>query len=138
MKDLKVLIVDDLEEVRKLLKMLLRRLGIKQIYEATDAHEALRILEKQTDFDKNKGHYIKLVLCDINMPKMDGIKFLDEIKKRKEFDDVAVILITGEGTKETVVEAIELGTDGYIVKPYTLKLFTEKITKALERKGELK
>ena len=138
MKDINVLIVDDLENVRKVLKTILKNLGFKQIHEATDGREALRILESQDETDKTMRRNIKLVLCDINMPKMDGIEFLKELRKRKEFDDVAVIMVTGEAIKETIVEAIELGVDGYIVKPYTQKIFEEKITKALERKGELK
>ena len=138
MKDIDVLIVDDIEDVRKLLKTLLRSLGIKQIHEATNGREAFRILESQDEIDKIMRRHIKLVLCDVNMPKMDGIEFLKELKKRKEFDDVAVIMVTGEATKETIVEAVELGADGFILKPYTQKTFIEKITKALERKGELK
>ena len=133
-----VLIVDDIEDVRKLLKTLLRSLGFKQIHEAANGREAFRILESQDEIDKIMKRHIKLVLCDINMPKMDGMKFLKELKKRKEFDDVAVIMVTGEATKETIVQAGELGADGFILKPYTQKIFIEKITKALERKGELK
>ena len=116
----------------------LRSLGVKQIHEATNGREAFRILESQDEIDKVMRRNIKLVLCDINMPEMDGIKFLQELKKRKQFDDVAVIMVTGEATKEMIVEASELGADGFILKPYTQKIFAEKITKALERKGELK
>ena len=137
MKDLKVLIVDDLEYVRKLLKTLLRSLGVKQIHEATNGYEALMILESQDKANKIMRGNIKLVLCDINMPKMDGLKFLKELKKRKEFDDVAVIIVTGDATKETIIEASKLGADGFILKPYTQKIFIEKITQALERKGDL-
>ena len=84
MKDLRVLIVDDMETARKILRAQLRNLGVKQIHEATNGHEALRILEKQSDIAKIMRRNIELVLCDINMPKMDGIKLLGEIKKRKE------------------------------------------------------
>ena len=136
--DINVLIVDDIEDVRKLLKTLLRRLGIKQIHEATNGREAFRILESQDEINKIMKRQIKLVLCDINMPKMDGIKFLKELKKRKEFDDIAVIMVTGEATEEASVEASELGADDFIIKPYTQNIFKEKITKALEGKGELK
>ena len=138
MKDIGVLIVDDIEDVRKLLKTLLRGLGIKQIHEATNGREALRILEKQDDIDKIMRRNIKLVLCDINMPKMDGIKFLKKLKERKEFDDLAVIMVTGEATEEATLEASELGADDFIIKPYTQKIFLHKITKALEKKVELK
>ncbi|MFH1491158.1 MAG: response regulator [Pseudomonadota bacterium] len=81
MKDLKLLIVDDLEEVRNLLKALLRTLGIKQIHEATDGREALRILENHHEIGKIERRNIQLVLCDINMPEMDGLKFLKVVKK---------------------------------------------------------
>ena len=138
MKDIDVLIVDDIEDVRRLLKTLLKRLGITQIHEATNGREAFRILEGQDEIDKLMKRRIKLVLCDINMPKMDGIKFLKKLKERKEFDDLAVIMVTGEATEEATLEASELGADDFIIKPYTQKIFLHKITKALEKKGELK
>ena len=79
-----------------------------------------------------------MVLCDIVMSKMDCIKLLGEIRKRKEFADIAVILIAGKSTKETIAKSIAHSVDGYIIKPYTQKILVEKITKALEKKAERK
>jgi len=135
--DLNVLIVDDLGNVRGLLRTLLKKLGVKQFHEATNGLEALRILESQHEIDKIMRRDINMVLCDINMPKMGGIEFLREIKKRKEFDNVAIIMIAGEYKKETIVEAKGLDVDGFIIKPYTLNTFKDKITKALERKKKI-
>ncbi len=137
MKDIRALIVDDLGDIRGLLRAILKRMGVKEIHEATNGLEALRILERQNKTAKimHLNININVVLCDINMPKMDGITFLREINKRKEFNDVVVIMVTGEGKKETIVEAVKFGADDCIVKPYTLKTLEEKITKAFTRKG---
>ena len=110
-------------------------MGAKGIYEATNGLEALRILAEKDESGKAISQDINVILCDINMPKMDGISFLREIRKSEEFNRVAIIMITGEGTKEKVVEAIKLGADAFIIKPYTLKTVEDKITKVLERRG---
>ena len=135
MKEINALVVDDLAEVRTIVKAVLKRMGAKGIYEATNGLEALRILAEKDESGKPISQDINVILCDINMPKMDGISFLREIRKSEEFNRVAVIMITGEGTKEKIVEAIKLGADSFIIKPYTLKTVEDKITKVLERKG---
>lgn len=138
MEDLRVLIVDDLETARKILRAQLRSMGFKHIHEATNGLEALRVLERQGNAAKIMERNIKLILCDINMPEMDGIKFLGEIRGREEFGDIAGVFITGENTKETVIKALKLFAAGYIIKPYTQEVFLDKITQILEKKELLK
>jgi len=132
MSGMKVLIVEDNVTNRKLIKILLKRIGIKQIYEAENGIEAIKILERQIK-DIFRGQSIDLVLCDIQMPKMDGIEFLSEVRKRKELKDLPVIMITAASERETVLASVKLGIDGYIVKPITHAIIEENVTKVFKK-----
>src|SRR5690606_16540484 len=129
-----ILIIDDEKAIRKTLSEILSFEGY-QIDEAADGEEGLKkFSEKNYD----------LVLCDIKMPKLDGIEFLE--KARQHNPDVPVIIISGHGNIETAVEAVKRGAFDYISKPpdlnrllITLKNATEKQelvkeTRTLKRK----
>ncbi|MGZ5252817.1 MAG: sigma-54-dependent transcriptional regulator [Flavitalea sp.] len=129
-----ILIIDDEKAIRKTLTEILSYEGYK-IEEASDGEEGLRKFKEKT-FD--------VVLCDIKMPKLDGIEFLD--KAREVNPDVPVIMISGHGTIETAVEAVKKGAYDYIAKPpdlnrllITIRNATDKTnlvteTKVLKRK----
>lgn len=129
-----ILIIDDEKAIRKTLTEILSYEGYK-IEEASDGEEGLRKF-KEKNFD--------VVLCDIKMPKLDGIEFLD--KAREVNPDVPVIMISGHGTIETAVEAVKKGAYDYIAKPpdlnrllITIRNATDKTnlvteTKVLKRK----
>jgi two-component system, NtrC family, nitrogen regulation response regulator NtrX len=129
-----ILIIDDEKAIRKTLTEILSYEGYK-IEEASDGEEGLRKF-KEKSFD--------VVLCDIKMPKLDGIEFLD--KAREVNPDVPVIMISGHGTIETAVEAVKKGAYDYIAKPpdlnrllITIRNATDKTnlvteTKVLKRK----
>jgi two-component system, NtrC family, nitrogen regulation response regulator NtrX len=129
-----ILIIDDEKAIRKTLSEILSYEGYK-IEEASDGEEGLRKFKEKT-FD--------VVLCDIKMPKLDGIEFLD--KAREANPDVPVIMISGHGTIETAVEAVKKGAYDYIAKPpdlnrllITIRNATDKTnlvaeTKVLKRK----
>lgn len=129
-----ILIIDDEKAIRKTLSEILSYEGYK-IEEASDGEEGLKKFKEKT-FD--------VVLCDIKMPKLDGIEFLD--KAREVNPDVPVIMISGHGTIETAVEAVKKGAYDYIAKPpdlnrllITIRNATDKTnlvaeTKVLKRK----
>ena len=104
----KILIVDDEAAIRSALKEVLEYEGFA-ISEATDGESALKMVLKES-FD--------LIFCDIQMPKLDGLDFLSELKK--EEIQVPVVMITGHGTIETAVEAIKRGAYDFIQKPLDL------------------
>lgn len=116
-----VLIVDDSAAIRKILRRVLQQAEIPlgQIYEAGDGREAVESLKKQK---------VHLILSDINMPNMDGLQFLSEIKANPEFKDVPVVMITTEGSQAKVLEAVQLGAVGYVRKPFTAEQIKEKLT----------
>ncbi|MFM7838082.1 MAG: sigma-54-dependent transcriptional regulator, partial [Chitinophagaceae bacterium] len=116
-----ILIIDDEKAIRKTLTEILSYEGFK-IDEAGDGEEGLkRIREKTYD----------VVLCDIKMPKLDGIEFLE--KCREINPDVPVIMISGHGNIETAVEAVKKGAYDYISKPPDLNRLLITIRNALDK-----
>lgn len=89
------------------------------VIEASDGVEALEKLKDQT---------VDLILSDINMPNMDGIQLLTELKSRDEFRHIPVVMITTEGGEAKVMEALQLGASGYVRKPFTPDQIKEKLT----------
>jgi two-component system, chemotaxis family, chemotaxis protein CheY len=117
---LDVLIVDDSAAIRKILQRVLRQtdLPLGEIQEAGDGTEAVEIL---------KSRSFGLILSDINMPQMDGLQLLAEIKKMEHLKNVPVIMITTEGGQGKVMEAVQLGATGYVRKPFTAEQIKEKL-----------
>jgi two-component system, chemotaxis family, chemotaxis protein CheY len=116
-----VLIVDDSAAIRKILQRVLRQaeVPVRDFYEAGDGAEALEVL---------KGKDIGLILSDINMPNMDGLQFLSQLKGIDNWKNVPVIMVTTEGSQAKVMEAVQLGAAGYVRKPFTAEQIKEKLT----------
>ncbi|MEW5744023.1 MAG: chemotaxis response regulator CheY [Nitrospirota bacterium] len=127
---LKVLVVDDFPTMRRIVKNLLKQLGFEHIDEAEDGSQALTKLRS--------GNY-GLVVSDWNMPNMEGIELLRNVRKEPEpLRDVPFLMVTAEAEKEKVIEAIKAGVDNYIVKPFTAEILKEKLEKIAEKKKSLK
>jgi two-component system chemotaxis response regulator CheY len=120
----RILTVDDMATMRKIIKSLLNQLGYTNIDEAENGKEALAKL-KQNKYD--------LVLLDWNMPEMDGITLLQEIRKDPQLKDIPVIMVTAEAKKENVLLAIQSGANNYIVKPFTAETLKEKLEKVWQQ-----
>ena len=116
-----VLIVDDSAAIRKILQRMLGSAGftLGKVIEAGDGLEALEKLKQQG---------VGLILSDINMPNMDGIQLLAELKASAAFKHVPVIMITTEGGEAKVMEAVQLGAAGYVRKPFTADQIKEKLS----------
>ena len=115
-----VMIVDDSGAIRKILQRMLGSSGVSlgKVVEAGDGVEAL---------EKLKSQPVNLILSDINMPNMDGIQFLGELKANAQLKSVPVIMITTEGGEAKVMEAIQMGAAGYVRKPFTPEQIKEKL-----------
>ncbi len=115
-----ILIVDDSAAIRKILQRVLRQaeLPLGQIYEAGDGIQALEIMQ---------ANNVSLVLSDINMPNMDGLQLLAQIKANPQWQSVQVVMITTEGNQARVMEAVGLGAAGYVRKPFTSDQIKEKL-----------
>lgn len=116
-----ILIIDDEKAIRKTLTEILTFEGYK-IEEAADGEEGMKKFKEKT-FD--------LVLCDIKMPKMDGIEFLE--KAGEINSDVPIIMISGHGNIETAVEAVKKGAYDYISKPPDLNRLLITIRNAMDK-----
>jgi two-component system chemotaxis response regulator CheY len=116
-----VLIVDDSAAIRKILQRMLGQSGfaLGKILEAGDGLEAM---------EKMRSPGADLVLSDINMPNMDGIQLLHELKSCAEYRHIPVIMITTEGGESKVMEAVLLGAAGYVRKPFTADQIKEKLS----------
>jgi two-component system chemotaxis response regulator CheY len=117
---LDVLIVDDSAAIRKILQRVLRQtdLPIGTIYEAGDGREALEAL---------KTNGVGLILSDINMPNMDGLELLSQLKASETWMKVPVVMVSTEGSQAKVLEAVEKGAVGYVRKPFTAEQIKEKL-----------
>ncbi len=118
----KILVIDDSLMVRQLVGRALRGAGFA-IVEATDGVDALEKLEASPD--------TSLVVCDVNMPRMNGIEFLQQIVKNG--NTVPVVMLTTEGQPELIQQARSLGAKGWIVKPFKPELLVaaaKKLTAA--------
>lgn len=123
---MKVLIVDDFSTMRRIIKNLLRDLGFTNTFEADDGHTALPML-KDGDFE--------FVVTDWNMPIMQGIDLLKEIRKDPKLKHLPVLMVTAEAKREQIIEAAQAGVNGYIVKPFTAGTLKEKLDKVFQRLG---
>jgi len=107
-----LLIVDDSTAIRKILQRVLHsaEIPLRNVYEAGDGLEAIAIL---------KANKVSLILSDINMPNMDGLQLLTQIRANDAWKSLPVIMITTEGSQVKVIEAAQLGANGYVRKPFT-------------------
>ena len=115
---MKILLVDDSGTMRAIQRRCLNKLGIEEISEAEDGVQALSLFDSMS-FD--------IVLTDWNMPNMDGLTLLQEIRRRNR--EIPVVMITTEAERARVVQAIQFGVSDYLVKPFTPDGLRDKIEK---------
>lgn len=125
-KNLRFLVVDDFATMWRIVRNLLKDLGFENVDEAEDGNEALsKIRESQFDF----------VISDWNMPNMDGLQLLNEIRKDEQLKTMPVLMVTAEAKKENIIAAAQAGASGYVVKPFTAATLEEKLGKIFEKLG---
>ena len=109
---IRALIVDDSSVMRKIIERCLRQAGmdLAPVREASNGAEALALVN-ETPFD--------LILSDINMPVMDGLELVRHLKEMDSGKNIPIVMITTEGGEKSVLEALSLGANGYIRKPFT-------------------
>ena len=127
MDNIRTLIVDDSSVMRKIVERSLRQagLGIAEVWEAGNGAEALASVQE---------HPVDLILCDINMPVMDGLEFVKQLGGVANAKGVPVVMITTEGSEGHVVQALSAGARGYIRKPFTPDQVKEHVLPVLAGK----
>ncbi len=133
-KQLKILIVDDMTAVRVLVKNLLSDIGQNNVFQSSNAEEALALIENEAQ----KLQPFDLVVCDVRMPLVSGDQVLKKIRNNKNRDvsSVAFLALTAESEKDIILKMIRDDVDGYIIKPTSSAILFEKILKALEKRGK--
>jgi len=115
---MKVLVVDDSAIMRKVITQILEMLG----------HDSVPASNGLDAFERLKEHEdVRLILLDWNMPEMNGIEFLREIKVRPGLSEIPVIMLTTESERRKMIEAIEAGAKHYLTKPFQPETLATKI-----------
>lgn len=128
-EEIKVLIVDDMQQIRVLVKDQLRSIGIKVFVEADSGDKALDILNKMPT-DSNSAEHINFVVADWNMPNTNGLQLLKKMRENNQWAQIPFIMLTSESDREAVTKALFAGASQYMVKPFNRKIFEEKIKSA--------
>ena len=118
--NMKILIVDDMSTMRRIVTNIMKQLGFANVEEAENGQEAL---------DKLKAESFGFVISDWNMPVMNGIELLRAIRADDKLKAIPVLMVTAEAQKQNLVEAIQAGVSNYIVKPFTAEVLQEKMNK---------
>ena len=119
-KKMRILVVDDLSTMRKIIKNILRQLGLENVVEADDGTTAWEVLNKDN---------IDFIISDWNMPKMTGIELLRKVRASEEYSDIPFLMVTAEAQQENIIEAVQAKVSNYIVKPFTQETLGQKIDK---------
>lgn len=117
---MKVLVVDDMSTMRRIIKNVFRQIGFTDVVEAENGQEALT---------KLRAGGFRLVVSDWNMPVMSGIELLRAIRADQELKALPFLMVTAETQKENLILAIQAGVSNYVVKPFTAEVLQSKLEK---------
>ena len=117
---MKIMVVDDMSTMRRIVKNLLKQLGFANVDEAENGQEALI---------KLRADKFGFVVSNWNMPVMSGIELLRAIRADEGLKAIPVLMVTAEAQKENIIEAVQAGVSNYVVKPFTAETLQEKMGK---------
>src|SRR5262245_24431163 len=126
-KNMHVLVVDDQEPSRLLSRFCLNELGFKRVHEAADGYKAMEYVAEAY----KSGDPVTLILCDHEMPEVDGFSFYKTLKASKECRDVTFVMVTSHSEPELVSEMKLRGIQYFIVKPINSKVLGQKLVQFL-------
>jgi two-component system, chemotaxis family, chemotaxis protein CheY len=124
---LRILVIEDEAFMRRLVMRVLYELGAKHTYEAENGSDGLSQV-------KTLAGKLDLVICDLEMPVLNGLKFIEGLRKGvacKESSDVPVIILTGHSDEENIQKAVQLGIQGFLVKPISSLALEKRIKSAV-------
>jgi two-component system chemotaxis response regulator CheY len=125
MSDMSILVVDDSVTMRRIVINSLGKLGYSKFIEAVDGKDALgKMYSEKIDF----------IITDWNMPEMSGLEFVTAVKKDASFKDIPILMVTTRSLKEDVMEALKIGVDNYVAKPFTPEVLGGKMQAILKKK----
>ncbi len=115
---MKALVIDDSRVMRRIVSKILHDVGFSTV-EAEDGRQALDQLEAHPD--------VELCCIDWNMPVMNGLEFVTEVRAREEWRDVTLMMVTTEGEQHQLVRALAAGAHEYVIKPFTPEIIIDKL-----------
>lgn len=118
--NMRVLIVDDFSTMRRIVRNILRQIGLNNVVEADDGTTAWDVLNREK---------IDFIVSDWNMPKMTGIELLRKVRSSEQFAEIPFLMVTAEAQQENIIEAAQAKVSNYIVKPFTADTLQQKIDK---------
>ena len=121
-KNMRILVVDDAQTMRRIIVNLLRQLGFTNIIEADDGTSA---------WERMQSEHVDFVVSDWNMPKMTGLDCLKLLRSSEKYKATPFIMVTAEGKRENVIAAVQAGVSNYIVKPFNAATLKEKLVKVV-------
>lgn len=137
LKDIKILIVDDVRSMRAMMKSSFKDLGFSDFIESKDGFEAIKILEKFKSIGNSFGG-IALIVADWNMPVKNGLDLLKDVRHSKDLGDIPFLMITAESDKSKILEAVRFGVSEYIVKPFDTNTIKKKLENIFQEKIKAK
>ncbi len=138
---LKVLVIDDDLNIRKIIKSVLHSIGVRDIAEATNGQEGYDLLKvprsrNVTSYSGQGGggrRKFDLVICDWMMPVMTGFELLTRVREDTFIKDTVFLMATAENEEDNIVRAVKGGVDDYIVKPFTASVLEKKLRKVVDK-----
>lgn len=121
-KNIKILVVDDHDLIRKSIMKVLRKKGFETFFECSNGQDALNVWNENS---------IDLIFCDLYMNRGNGFDVLNAVRSSATNDDVPFIIVTGEAGKDDIVKVVDLGADDYMLKPFQTEELERKTHKAL-------
>ena len=118
MTSMKILIVDDSITIRRIISTALKTVGYSETVEAANGKDALAKLENGN---------VDFIITDWNMPEMNGLDFIKEVRSKPMYSSMPILMVTTRGTEHDVIEALQAKVNSYIVKPFTPQELKEKI-----------
>lgn len=119
---LKVLVVDDMSTMRRIIKNVLKQIGFSDLVEAENGQDAL---------NKLQAGDIGFIVSDWNMPVMQGIDLLRAVRANPDLKHLPFLMVTAEAQKDNIIEAVQAGVSNYVVKPFTAEALQAKLEKIL-------
>ncbi|MEZ5359462.1 MAG: response regulator [Candidatus Zixiibacteriota bacterium] len=119
---MKILAVDDSPTMRRIIINSLKKAGYSDVVEATDGKDALA---------KMRVNSFDFIITDWNMPEMDGMTFVTNVRSNDQFKSIPILMVTTRSVQDDIVEAVKAGVNSYIVKPFTPDTLKEKIEQVL-------
>lgn len=123
--DIKILVVDDMSTMRKIIKNMLGQIGFTNIIEADDGATAWPMIENGI----KEGAPYEFIVSDWNMPQLSGLDLLKKVRATPGLEKLPFLMITAEAEQGNVVIAVKAGVSNFIVKPFSAAVLKEKIDK---------